>query len=345
MVKVYTVNSKTFKDALNLINRSKSAIITCHQRPDGDAVGSMRAVCHALQYLGKKAQPLILTPMPLWYEYLFPAKVPLLGENKDITVEQLAAGILGKFDLAVIVDTNSNNQLPGFEDYLKSVDIPVLIFDHHVTNDGLGDVEVINTCAAATGQIVYEFLKYAKVPVIPEIAEALFVSISTDTGWFRYSNANDKVYCTAGELIKLGAKPCDIYKKMYQNFTPQRLALLVKMLDTLELHFNGRLAVQHLMWRDFQQTGATGRDTENLIDECRRISSVEVAMLLVELKDGKFKVSLRSDGKVDVKKIPEKYGGGGHVQAAGATTDGPLDTLKTDLLDEVAKQLSQSREL
>jgi phosphoesterase RecJ-like protein len=147
-------------------------------------------------------------------------------------------------------------------------------------------------------------------------------------------------------LIEAGVKPTKIYHDLYQNFSPQRFKLITAMLNTLELHFDGRYATQHLTQADFKLTGAKFGDTENLIDECRRISSVEAAALFVELADGQIKVSLRSTGSplgdtlrcIDVRKIAEKFGGGGHKMAAGVHLPGPIENAKKLILAEMAEQ-------
>ena len=298
---VLMVSTEQFKKAVGLINNAKNVLLTSHTRPDGDACGSIAAMCEILTTLGKKANPIFLSPLAGWYEFLFEQKPPILGN--DITVEQLNAGYYDHCDLIIIIDTNSYIQLPQFDEWLKKTHKPVLVIDHHVTSDGIGTVELIDTTAAAAGQIVLDLFRYAKWPISPKIAEAFFVSLSTDTGWFRFSNTDSRVYRDAADLIEAGAEPSEIYRRMYQNFSLPRMKLLVTMLNSLELHFDGRFAMQQLMWADFERTGSTGRDTENLIDECQRISSVEVAALFVEQKDGKFRCSLRSKGKVDVAKI------------------------------------------
>jgi bifunctional oligoribonuclease and PAP phosphatase NrnA len=334
------INQELFTKAINLINNAKNVLITSHTRPDGDACGSVAAMCDALTTLGKKVNPIFVSPLPQWYEFLFDTKPPILGN--DVTVEQLNAGFYEHCDLIIIIDTNSYIQLPLFDEWLKKTHKPVLVIDHHITSDNLGTVELVDTTAAAAGQIVLDLFRYAKWPISKKIANAFFVSLSTDTGWFRYSNTDSRAYRDAAELVEKGAEPPVIYRRMYQNYSLPRMKLLVAMLSTLELHFDNRLALQHLMWQDFEKTGSTGRDTENLIDDCQRISSVEVAALFVEQKDNKFRCSLRSKADVDVAKIAADLGGGGHKSAAGVTLAGPLDHAKKLIFDAVALQLEQS---
>lgn len=331
------VNDELFKKAIDLIQSSNSILLSSHTRPDGDACGSVRAMADALTALGKKVDIVFLSPLPEWYKFLFDRKVPILGD--DITTEKLHAGHFDQCDLVIIIDTNSYVQLPQFDQWLKETDKPVMVIDHHVTGDGLGVIELIDTTAAAAGEIVYDLFKYADWIITPQIAEALFVALSTDSGWFKFSNADSRIFRNAADLIDAGAEPKSIYRKLYQNFSPARMKLMIHMLDSMELYFNDRCAIQVLMRSDFDQTGATGRDTENLINECQRISSVEVAALLVELADGGFRCSIRSKGKVDVREIAQRHGGGGHTMASGVNLPGPLENAKAMVLDAVAKQL------
>jgi phosphoesterase RecJ-like protein len=333
------VDSNDFQQAVELINKSSSILITTHARPDGDACGCLVAMRDALVALGKKVKLLMLSEVPEWYEFLFDEKVPVLGE--DIQLEGLMEGRFGQFDLIMIIDTNSYSQLPKFDEYLKQADKPVLVIDHHVTADGLGDVELVDSDAAATALNVYDLLKYANWPVTEKMAEALFVAVATDTGWFQFGNTDSRVYRDCAELIDAGAKPTKIYDNLYQNFSSSRFMLMAAMFNTLELHFDGRYAVQHVRLKDFEQTGAAFKDTENLIDECRRIGTVEVAALFVELKDGLVKCSLRSRGPVDVRTIAQKFGGGGHKMAAGIHLPGPLEEAKRLILEEVTARLGK----
>ncbi|MHC4531562.1 MAG: DHH family phosphoesterase [Planctomycetota bacterium] len=324
-------NSDNFKKAVELIEKSSNILVTTHARPDGDACGAVVAMAETLTALGKKATFVTLSAIPQWYEFLFAEKPPLLG--KDITVEQLQGGA---FDLVIIVDTNSYSQLAKLTEFLKENEKPVLVIDHHVTSDNLGDVELIDTVAAAS-LIVYDLLRFAKWPITKSIAKALFVGITMDTGWFQFENTNSSVHRVCAELIDLGLDSAQLYQDLYQNYSRCRFELMVAMLNTLEFHFDGRYVAQHLRGADFERTGAAFSDTENLIDECRRIASVEVAALFVELPDGQVKVSLRSTGTVDVRKIAQKFGGGGHTAASGAHMPGPLEKAK-DLITAQVEQ-------
>lgn len=329
--------SQNFQKAVDLINSNNSFLVTSHTRPDGDAIGCMKAFCDMAANLGKKSQPLLLSPPAVWYDFLFGKPVPVMGN--DVQLEHLQSGSFGSFDLVVIVDTNSYVQLPEFDKWLRTSKLPVLVIDHHVTGDGLGAVEVVDSAAAATGEIIFDLFKFAKWDITPSIAEALYVALSTDTGWFRFDNTDSRVMRNASSLIELGARPSEIYHKLYQNYSPARLKLLGRMLNNLEFYNDGKIAIQYIMRSDFDATGAIGSDTEEFVNECQRVSVVEAAALFIELKDGGFRCALRSTGNVDVQKIASELGGGGHKMASGVNLKGSLDEVKKLILDRFEKQL------
>ncbi len=329
-----------YQKAAAALDGAQRVLITTHFRPDGDACGCLRAIAEHLQIRGKTVYPLVLSPLASWYAELFDQPVPVLGN--DIKPEELAQRY-GHCDLMVIVDTNSYNQLPGLENFIKAARAAgtpkILVIDHHITGDHLGDVELLDPQAAAAGEVVFDLFKIADWAITRRIAESFFVAVATDTGWFKFGNADSRIFHTAAELIEMGVHPNDMYRRLYQSFTPARLKLMTRMLEHLTLHAKGRIAMQYILRKDFDETGASGPDTENLIDECQRIQSVEAAVLIVELADGKFRCSLRSKGNVDVRAVAQPYGGGGHTLAAGVTLPGPLDSVMSTLLTDIEKQM------
>ena len=333
------VSAADFQKAIELINKSNSILITTHTRPDGDACGSVAALCEVLTAAGKKPMPLLLSSVPEWYLFLFSDKPPVLDE--DVTIDSFNAGRPGEPDLIILVDTNSNSQLPGFAEYLRQSRKTVLVIDHHVTADGLGDVELVDTAAAAAAVIVYDLLMFANWHLSPKAAEALFVAVSTDTGWFQFANTDSRVYKSCAGLIDAGANPTSIYHRLFQNYSCSRFRLMIAMLNTLQLHLNDRYAVQHLMQTDFQRTGAAAEDTESLIDQCRHIAAVEAAALFVESPDGRIRCSLRSSGAVDVREVAQSFGGGGHTMAAAAHLDGPLEKAKKLVFQQIERQFAE----
>ena len=329
-------DNETFQQAVDLINDSKSVLLTTHIRPDGDACGCVRALMEVILQLGKKAQPLFMSPLAAWYEAIFDGNPSILGN--DVQPEQLLQ-VYDEVDLIIMVDTDSRVQLPGFAEWLPDCGKKIIVIDHHITGDYLGDVKLVDTAAAAAGEVIFDLIKFAGWDITESIAESIFIALSTDTGWFKFGNTDSRIFHTAAALIDAGARPNEIYRLLYQSFTPARLYLMTRMLDHLQLHADARIATQYILRKDFDETGASGPDTENLIDECQRIETVEVAALFTELADGGFRCSLRSKGKVDVRRIAQKYGGGGHTLASGVNLKGPLDKAIQSIVDEITPQL------
>ncbi len=335
------ISNEDLQKALDLIKKSSQVLITTHTKVDGDATGCCVAVREALAALGKQSKILFLSSLPQWYGFLFDEKVPVLGV--DISPEELSAGQFGRFDLTVIVDTNSFSQLPKLDAYLKQNNMPVLVIDHHATADGLGDVELLDSQAAAASSIVLQLYKYAGWRITAKVSQALFTGIATDTGWFHFNNTDSVVFRDCAELTDAGANPSEIYHDVCQSFSPERFRLMTAMQNSLELHFDNRCATQFITQQDFKTTGAKYEDTENLIDQSQRIATVEVAVLFVELADGRWRCSLRSRGAVDVCRIAQRFDGGGHTCAAGAFLPAPLKQAKNTILEMVGKSLSDHK--
>jgi len=332
------------KQAKGLIDPAKRVLITTHIKPDGDACGSLAAMVYALRSAGKQVLPLVLTDVPDWYGSIIPGQTRFLG--KDIDLRGLSAA---DYDLLILVDVNSLSQLTGLEDLVSSARQKTLVIDHHATSDGLGSVELVDTSAAATGMIVLELVRFARWPVTDQMAEALFVAIATDTGWFHYSNTDGRVLRACAELVDAGVSPARMYARLYQQFSYPRFMLMLRMLNSLRLHFDGRLALMSLARADFQRTKTSYNDTENLINEAYRISSVIVSCLLVEMEDGRIHCSLRSRSPnhaspsqtIDVSRIAATFGGGGHKNAAGVFLDGPMEMAIAKVLSMFEPYLNQ----
>jgi phosphoesterase RecJ-like protein len=357
------VSSEVYQQGIELIENSRNVLVTTHTRPDGDACGCVMALTEVLRGLGKTVRPLLLSPLPDWYTFLFDEKVPVLGE--DVRTEDLAGSAFGEIDLVIIVDTNSYSQLPQFENYLKQSTVPVLVIDHHVAADRIGHVQITDESAAAAGLVLRDFLLHTGWPIPKKAAEGLFVAIATDTGWFHLRNTDSRVFRHCADLIDRGVNANDLYRKLYQSFSYPRFKLMVAMLNTVELHFDGRYASQYLRRADFERTGAAYRDTENLINEGQRLGSVSVSALFIELRDGRIRCSLRSrpvhqvpagasaetphgvtpsdveaGAAVDVNDIARQFGGGGHKMAAGTYLPAPLEHAMQLIHDEVAQRLA-----
>lgn len=330
--------------AQQTIESARRTLIVSHVRPDGDAVGCAAALAGWLAALAAAAgrdgevRTLFLSPVPDNYRFLLADEPWLLG--RDIDAEQIDAGALDAYDLIVIVDTSSRVQLPGLGDYLSRRTGPVLVVDHHPPGDTVGTISLIDSRAAATGQILFELAAAAGWPLDAGQRDALFVAIATDTGWFRFSNTSGRTLAIAAALVDAGARPDELFAKVYQDYPPQRLYLLGLTLQTLELLCGNRLAVMRISRAMLESSGADSRLIENIVNEPLQIGSVEVSLLLVEQADGAARASLRSRGAVDVNAVACRFGGGGHAQAAGVSLQMPLEQARQVLIDALNAALT-----
>ncbi len=215
------------------------------------------------------------------------------------------------------------------------------MLDHHLTQEDWADVKLIDTEAAAAGEIAATLLARWKIPIDKSIATALFVAIASDTGWFQFSNTRPATLRLAADLMEAGVDTDSMYQHLYQNENPERVALQTRTQDSLELLEDGRLAVMRVRRTDFDQTGAKSEDTENLINIPLQIRTVEVSILMIEPPDdAPIRVSLRSKGQVDVARFAEQFGGGGHARAAGLKIPGSLQEVHDRVVAAMAKAMA-----
>ena len=319
-----------FSAVVSRLEDAQSILVVTHGRPDGDGLGTMVALACAARAAGKSAQMLVPDEPPPRYEFLF-------EEDRCAPAEQFCELADGS-DLIVIVDTSAFAQLDGLEEVLRPRRGKIVVIDHHATADDVGGLCWQDATAAASGVMVDELLEALRWPVAPRAAEALLTAITTDTGWLQFANTDSRCLRAVARLVDAGVRPDVLYRKIYQNDRPERLALIRRLLASLELHCDGQLAAMTLREADFQATGARSDETENLVNEPLRLSRVENAMLLVENSDC-IRVSLRSRDKVDVAAVAREIGGGGHRRAAGARVQADIDELRGRLIAACAERL------
>jgi phosphoesterase RecJ-like protein len=319
------------KDAMLEIMRRISAavrlLVVTHARPDGDALGSLAALCGAARAAGKQTATLVPGEVPARYDFL-------LANCRPAPAERFAE-LANWADAVVIVDTCALAQLDGLDDQLAAAREKIMVIDHHATTDDIGTVRWLDASAAAAGVMVGELLDALGWPVDLRTAEALLTAMTTDTGWFHYSNTDGRCLRAAARLFDAGVEGDKLYRRLFQADRPERMMLLSRALASLELPAAGSIATMKLRLGDFAETGARQDETENLVNEPMRMGCVEVSMLLVQTPDdgGRcIRVSLRSRGGVDVAAVARRFGGGGHVQAAGLRADEDIDTLAGKLV-------------
>ncbi len=323
---------ENFERIRDRISAAGRLLLLTHARPDGDALGSMVALASAARAAGKSAEMLIPNGHVPWrYEFLYPGDRPA-GPKK---FDELAADS----DLVVILDTCALAQLDGLEDSLEKFRDKIVVVDHHRTGDDIGSLRWVDISQAATGMMVRRLLKALGWPMEAETVEALATAVVSDTGWFSYGNTDADCLRAAAELFDAGVKADVLYRKIYQSDRPQRLKLLARILDGMELYCDDRLAVMCVTDEDFKRTGAKPSETENLINAALNLATVEVAVMLVQNDNG-IRVSLRSRDGVDVSGIAQNFGGGGHARAAGATIDDDIRNAKDQLITACCRELN-----
>lgn len=293
-------------------------MVAGHVTPDGDSLGCTLALTHALRGLGKSVTPMAVDGVPEIYRWLPGA-------------DQIATSAPGPFDLAIVVDAATPNRIGDIGKLARSASDTVVI-DHHVSESEFGRVRVVNPKASATGEIVYSLLRLMRLPFSKDIADCLLCAIVTDTGSFRFMNVTAATFRVSAALMRYGACPACISELVFETRSLASLKLLGRALDALQVTQDGRISWTVITARDFAELGATDEDTEGIVTHVRAVRGTDIGILLRELPGGDVRVSLRSRRDTDVSVIAERFGGGGHVSAAGCT-------LKTDLQDAVSKIL------
>jgi bifunctional oligoribonuclease and PAP phosphatase NrnA len=317
---------------VELVQRCNRFLVMTHVRPDGDALGSELALAAALRQHGKHARVVIASNLPPLYKFLDP-------DGTKIERFRPPGDSFRNVDAVIIVDTGTWNQIGDFGPFLKTLNVAKVVIDHHRTQDDLGALQLIDTSAEAAGRLIYEATQALRGRITPEIADALFLALATDTGWFRHSNTTPATFQLAEELTLAGANPTALYDQLYEQVSLGKLKLTGLVLERLATTAEGQVAFTRVYLADFPATGALPPDTEDLINFVRRVEGTEVALMFIEQRDGGVKVSFRSRSRIDVDKIAERFGGGGHRLAAGATIPGSMDEVVVKVMVAVESAL------
>jgi len=315
------------------LRAAQKLLLTTHENPDGDALGSLLAMHDILTQLGKDSL-MYMSPdeFPLPWEYRGLHFEGLVGTPPDDVAERTI----------VFLDCGNIDRMPV--DFLQADGLHVLNIDHHHDNTRFGTVNLVCSVASSTAEMVWRLAKELHAEITPKIAKSLYVGLATDTGRFMYENTTPIAHRMAAELIEAGVEPHKVYRELYEDLPFRRLQLLQRALASVERPDDGALTIAHLTKSDYEETGALETDSEGVVDHMRAVEGTRVAGLVRELladdREGMRKVSLRAtDGTVDVSRIAREFGGGGHPQAAGFSTAVPYPELITQLRRHVREQL------
>jgi phosphoesterase RecJ-like protein len=314
------------------IRRHDRFLLTTHENPDGDALGSILATKLALEQLGKDVVMYLAGSVPLPKEYSFMQ----LGELRRQLPDDWRLRVL------IALDCANERRLGPDPSLLTDVQL-VLDLDHHHDNSRFGHVNVIEPTASSTGEILRDLFAELGVELTPKIAEGLYIALVTDTGRFQYANTTPKAHRLAAELVEAGADVHRVFQSVYENVAFAKLKLVARALERANVYEGGRLVVSHLARSDFADAGADEPFAEGIIDYLRGVEGAELAALIREppTEDGPTRrVSLRTTHEdLDVSAIARKSGGGGHRMAAGFSSEASVEEITELIRAEFLAQL------
>jgi phosphoesterase RecJ-like protein len=307
------------------LGSAQRTLITTHAKPDGDAIGSCLALARAMHAQDREAEIWLMGPVP-------PPLLAVAGDTPVSLVDNEMPG--GDYDLAVLLDTGAWSQVEPLAEWLRPRRTGTLGIDHHAHGDDIASMRIVDTSCASATQVLVPILDAMGATInggAGGVAEALFTGLATDTGWFRFSNADAAVFRLAAQLLDAGVDKDRLYQLIEENDRPARMALIARALASLQVHHRGSVAIMRLHTADFADTGGSQEDLTGVVNEPMSLAGIRASVLLTETEPGRVKISLRSKPAgpagpvIDVNRVANGLGGGGHVHAAGARFDGDLD--------------------
>jgi phosphoesterase RecJ-like protein len=302
---------------VELIEGKRLFAITSHIRPDGDSLGSSLGLFWLLRALDKEVEVIMRDPVPLAYSKLPGSEQVRVTPRVDRAYD------------AVFVIECSDVDRPGLVDLEKQF---VVNIDHHSTTALFGDINWIDSTASAVGEMVYNLCKAMGVRVTREIAECVYTALITDTGSFHYSNTSERTFKVASELVRAGVKPAKVSQSVFANYPWSKIELMSAVLSTVRRDESGRIAWLFQTREMQERTGASDEDGDGFVNYPMSCGEVEACAFFKETAAGVFRVSLRSKCDVNVARIAEHFGGGGHRNAAGCTFRGSIEEAEREVV-------------
>jgi len=312
---------------VELIENKQTFAITTHIRPDGDGVGSSLGLCWLLRSLNKSAEVIAADTVPVAYRSL-----PGAEEIRPV------ATIDREYDAIFVIEC-SDVERPGIKGLSDQFTVNI---DHHATSEHFGSVNWIDSTASAVGEMIYNLCKAIGGRVTREIAECLYMALVTDTGSFHFSNTTDRTLKVASELVRAGAKPADISEAVYNSYPWSRIELMRRVLDTVKRDDSGRIAWMRQTLEMKDDSKAVDGDNNGFVNIPLAAREVLAVVYTREVGNGKFRVSLRSKGDINVAKVAEKFGGGGHKNASGCCVEGNWDDREQELVEAVTEAVEKA---
>lgn len=312
---------------VELIENKDNFAITTHIKPDGDGVGSSLGLCWLLRSLGKNAEVIVHGDVP-------PAYMSLPGADEIRDVKS----VNGKYDAVFVIECSDLTR-PGIEGLDRQFTVNI---DHHATSEHFGTINWIDSTASAVGEMIYNLCKAIGGKITTEIAECVYMALVTDTGSFHFPNTSDRTLKVASELIKAGALPAKIGEAVYHNYPWSRIELMRHVLDTVRRDESGRIAIMRQTIEMKERAGSIDGDNNGFVNIPLAAREVLAVIYMREVGPNEYRASLRSKGEINVARVAEKFGGGGHKNAAGLGVTGDWDEKEREIVNAVSDEIDRS---
>ncbi|MEZ5425877.1 MAG: bifunctional oligoribonuclease/PAP phosphatase NrnA [Pyrinomonadaceae bacterium] len=314
---------------IEVIENKQSFAITTHVRPDGDGIGSSLGLCWLLRSLGKKAEVILRDDIPFSYQGL-----PGADEIKKV------AEINGSYDAVFVIECSDIGR-PGIRNLENQL---VVNIDHHSTCEHFGTINWIDSTASAVGEMIYNLCKAIGGRVTKEIAECVYLALVTDTGSFHFPNTTERTLKVASELVKVGVKPARISETVYSSYSWSRIELMRQVLSTVKRDETGRLAWMRQSMAMARDAEAVDGDNNGFVNIPLSAREIVAVVYMREVQPNAYRVSLRSKGEINVARVAEQFGGGGHKNAAGCRVEGDWDECEKQIVEAMLEAVDKCDE-
>ena len=321
------MNQSSLKDAWAELTAYSSYVLACHIKPDGDCLGAALALGRALRSLGKDVTVICQDPVPENYRFL---------PESDTIVQ---GSVRRDFDVGVLIDSDQPSRVGNVAEIIASCATTARI-DHHLTQEGFGDIKIVQTDISSTSELITELFYANEVSIDSSVACMLLTGIIFDTGAFKYSSASSRTFEIVSQLMTAGARPANIIRSIFESKPLRAAKLLGRALSSMRATEDGVIVWAQITVADFRELGVDDNNTEGIVNTVAAISGPRVVMLLRETEPGTVRVSLRSRDQFDVNKIAVAFGGGGHAVASGCTIQAGLDKARELLIAEVRRWMA-----
>jgi len=322
--------SAKIRELISAIRKNERFMVATHVHPDGDAIGALLGMKLILHRLGKKVD--------VYSQDRFPPEFEFLSQARTVYNRPLESV---EYEVAILVDCGDFERVGDHLSEFISRRVPFVInIDHHIPNKPFGNIYWVETSASSTCEMLFDLCMSLSLAPDAALSSVLYTGIVTDTGSFRSSNTNRRVFEIVSVLVEMGADPAHIATQVYDSATPEKLKLLAQVLGTMKFHADSRIVSAELDRSMLSNSSSSYMDSEGFINHLRSVKSVDLAVLFREVSDGLVHISMRSRGGINVAKLAQRHGGGGHRQAAACRIQGSLHSVRSMFIDEAVRYIN-----